>query len=419
MVSRREFSKYLLTGNAVLLASDGLRGAAIGNALMAQAPTRSTQDVDLLIKGGTVIDPGQQVHGLMDIAVKRGRVLEISRDIAEERALEVISAKDKIVAPGLIDLHVHCFDGVGRCINADHYCLPRGVTTVIDAGSSGHSLIANFRKYVMRSSITRIRALLNISTLAQVVGADKDWGKTQWLDPELTADAADVNEPDVVGIGEVSLGAQGQGSRDMEILKRALQAAEIAQLPLMVHIDGPYSPLSELLKMLRKGDVFTHFLNGHPNGILDSNGKVLSAAREARERGVFFDVAQGSEHLSFDVAEKCLQQGFLPDTISTDLNQYAAFNRVYDLPTMVSKFMALGLSLDEVIRMVTSNPPRIFDFRDQIGTLRPGSDADVSIFELQEGRFEFADSDGKTITGRQKLVSTAVVRHGQAYYNAL
>lgn len=417
MLNRREFSKYLLTGNAVLLASEGIGRAA--DVLPAQTRTVSTQDIDLLIKGGTVIDPGQQMHGLMDIAVKRGKILEVSRDIAEKRALQVVSAKDKIVTPGLIDPHVHCFDGVGRCINADHYCLPRGVTTVIDAGSSGHSLIANFRREIMGSSITRIRALVNISTLAQVVEADKDWGKMEWLDPELTADAATVNEPDVVGIGEVSLGAQGQGSRDMEILKRGLQAAEIAQLPLMVHIDATYSPLSEILEMFRKGDVFTHFLNGHPNGILDSDGKVLSAAREARERGVFFDVAQGSSHFSFDVAGKCLQQGFLPDTISTDLNQYAAFNRVYDLPTMVSKFMALGLSLDEVIRMVTVNPTRIFDFREQIGSLRPGSDADIAIFELQEGRFEFADSDGKTITGRQKLVSHAVVRHGQAYYNAL
>ncbi len=415
MLSRRDFSKFLISGKAAALASLG-HWHPNSNASPNQTQAPATQDIDLLIKDGTIIDPGQKLHTVADVAIKQGKVLEISPNISEKRALQVFSAKNRIVTPGLIDLHVHCFDGVGVCINADHYCLSKGVTTVIDAGSAGYSLIANFRKYVMSASATRIKALVNISPLGQVVGADKAWEKMEWLDPALAAEAAKTNAQDVLGI-KVQLGGPEQGARDKEVLNRALRAAEIAQTPLMAHIDLTYSTLPELLSPLRKGDVYTHFLNGHPHGILDENGRLLPVAREARARGVFFDVGQGSVHLSFAVAQTCLDQGFPPDTLSTDLNQRAVLSQVYDLPTMVSKFVALGISLDDAIRMVTFNPTQIFDFREQIGTLRPGSEGDVAIFELQEGKCEFADSEGKTIVGRQKLVSSAVVRHGQLFNN--
>ena len=418
MLNRREFSRYFLAGGTALLTSGRFWPAANPPVFAAQRERSLNQDCDLLIKGGTVIDPGQQLHAPLDVAVKDGKILEISRDFPEGRALQVVSAKDKIVTPGFIDLHIHCYDGVGSCINADHYCLTKGVTTVVDGGSSGHSMIANFHKYIINTSITRIKALVDICALAQVVGPRGRMNNLEWVDPLLTAKAAENNKPAVVGI-KVKLGKELQGANDLEVLKRALQAAETAHIPLMAHIDGTYSPLPDILVKLRKGDVYTHFLNSHPHGILDASGKILSVVREARARGVVFDIAQGRSHLSFDVMGKCLEQDFPPDTISTDLTLGTMADRVYDLPTMVSKFVAIGVDLDKAIQMVTIHPARVFDYGLQIGTLRPGNEADIGIFELREGKFEFEDSDGKKITGRQKLFSKAVVRHGQLFINEI
>jgi dihydroorotase len=415
MLNRREFSRSFLAGGAALLASSRLWPAPGPAASAAQRGQSLDQKYDFLIKGGTVVDPGQQLHAPMDIAVKNGKILEISRDIPENRAVQVVSAKDKIVTPGFIDVHLHCYDGVADCVNADYYCLTKGVTTVVDGGSAGHATIANFHKYIINTSATRIRALVNISPLG-AVGPGGTIDVLKVVDSELAAKAAEDNKPAVVGI-KVRLGQDIQGANDVEYLKRGLQAAEATRIPLMAHIDGPYSPLSDLLPLLRKGDVYTHFLHAHQHGTLDANGKILPVALEARRRGVLFDVAQGRSHLSFDVAERCLQQDFLPDSLSTDLTRTTAAGPVHDLPTMVSKFMALGVDIDKAIQMVTVNPARLFDYGAPIGTLKPGNEADISIFELREGDFEFADSEGKKRKGRQKLVSTAVLRRGQLLVN--
>jgi dihydroorotase len=413
MLTRREFSRCFLAGGTTLLASGDRSLAGKPQASLDQ---NSIQNCDLLIKGGTVIDPGQHLHGLLDVAVKDGKILAVSRDIPEDRAKNVISAKDKIVTPGFIDIHVHCFDGVGTGTNADHYCLGRGVTTVVDAGSVGYPMIGAFVRYVANRSITRILALLDIGGLGTTVGIKDVMKNLDWVNPELTAKAANDNKPTVVGI-KVRLQQSVEGNNDMECLRRAREAAEASRLPLMVHIDEPYSPLPDILKMLGKGDVFTHFLNGHPHGILDANGKILPEVSEARQRGVIFDPAQGSSHFSFDVAEKCLRQNFLPDTISTDLVSGSAFGPVYDLPTQVSKFMALGIDLDKAIELVTVKPAGIFDYGSQLGTLRPGTEADIGIFEVQQGTFEFTDSSREKRIGHQMLANKAAVRRGQLFTN--
>lgn len=414
MMNRRDFSKSFLAGGAAMLAPGGLWPAA----QPASSPQQNiSQPFDLLIEGGTVVDPGQGLHDLLDVAIKDGKIFEISKGISKERAAKVVPAKDRIVTPGFIDLHAHCFDGVGIGMNADHFCLGRGVTTMVDAGSAGYATFANFRKYIINASATRILALVNIGAVGTAMGAGA-LQNLDWVNPQLTAKSAMDNKPVVVGI-KVQLSKVITGATDMECLTRALAASETAHLPLMVHADDSYSPLPGILKMLRKDDVYTHCFNSHVHGILDANGKILPEALEARERGVIFDPAQGQSHLSFDVAEKCLQQNFLPDTISTDLTLVTAERRVYDLPTTVSKFMALGLDLDKAIGMVTANPARVFDYGAQIGTLRPGSEADISIFDLREGKFEFEDSVGGKRTGRQMLVSTSVVRRGQWILNAV
>ena len=425
MLTRREFSRNFLAGGTALLASDSLWTAAKPPVRSGQS---SPQDCDLLIKGGTVIDPGQHLHAVMDVAVKDGKILEVSRDFPESRALKVVSAKDRIVAPGFIDLHVHCFDGFGG-MNADRYCLGRGVTTVVDAGSAGYLEIGGFVKYIVNPSVSRIRPLVNISALGLLVsGAAKKTShdsseefrnvmdNPDWVYPRLTAKAAEENKPAVVGI-KVRLQDTVQGARDLECLKMALEAAEASHLPLMAHIDNPYSPLPEILKMMRKGDVFTHIYNNHSHGILDAKGKILPEVREARERGIIFDPAQGRPHFSFDTAEKALQQDFLPDTISTDLNTGNVGKGVFDLPTMVSKFMVMGMDLDTAIERVTIKPAQVFDYGVKLGTLLPGYEADIGIFELQEGKFVFEDSDGKKRMGNQMLVNKSAICRGQFFIN--
>jgi len=374
-----------------------------------------SQDIDLLIQGGTVIDPGQNLHAQADVAVKDGKVLEVSKNIATERALKVFSAKGRVVTPGFIDVHVHCFEGVSFGINADRYCLSRGVTTVVDAGSAGYSTIVNFRKFIAVPSTTRILSLVDIGVVGTAM-LQGQYMNLDWVNPKLTAKAAIDNRPVTVGI-KIHDGRAITGQGDLECLKRAVEAAEISHLPLMAHIEDSYSPLPDTLKMLRRGDIYTHCFNNRTHNILDANGTIIPEAHEARSRGVLFDIAQGGSHLNFDVAEKCLQQNFPPDTISTDLTSAAVERRIFDLPTMVSKFMAIGVDIDKAVAMVTSNAARVFDYGAQIGTLSPGSEADISIFDLQDGKFEFEDSDGGKRTGRQMLVNKSVVRHGQLYIN--
>jgi dihydroorotase len=414
MPNRRDFAKLVLAGGAGMIAPSGVWPAAAADPA---PPQNADEKIDLLIEGGTVIDPSQNLNGALDVAIKGGKIFEVSQNIAAGRALKTVSAKDRIVTPGFIDMHAHCYDGVSIGMNADRYCLGRGVTTVLDAGSSGYATFPNFRKYIINTSAARIAALIHISPIGTIM-YDGGLGNLAWLNPELTAKMATDNKSVVVGI-KIQLSKAISGANDLEALKRALRAAEIAHLPLMVHIDDPYSPLPDILKPLRQGDVFTHCYNNHTHGILDANGKIIQEAREARERGVIFDPAQGQTHFSFDVAEKCMQQGFMSDTISTDLTVVTVERRVFDLPTMVCKFMAIGVPLDKAIAMVTVNPAHVFDFGAQIGSLRPGSEADVSIFELRDGKFDLEDSDGVKRTGQKLLISKAVVRRGQLFISAV
>ena len=422
MLTRREFSRCLLAGGTTLLTSNV---PALPLDAKPSAAQNAGDSCDLLIQGGTVIDPGQHLHAVLDVAVKDGKILAISRDFPEDHARRVLSAKGRIVTPGLIDMHVHCFDGVSTGINADHYSVNRGVTTVVDAGSSGFPMIGTFVKHIAAPSVTRVYALVEIGPIGtMLIGQSKymydlDWG----IDPELTAEAAENNKPTVVGI-KVHLSKEFTSNpQEMEpiLLTKALQAAEMSKLPLMVHIVNAYTPLPEILRRMRNGDIFTHVYNGYPNGVLDANGKVLPEVREARERGIIFDVAEDLRCLSFDVTEKCLQQDFLPD--STDLNKWTIDTHVFDLPTMVSKFMALGMNLDLAIERVTSKPAQVFNYGLQLGTLRPGSEADISIFEIRNGNFEFVDSRGPNSgpvskrTGHQKLVSQATVCRGELLVN--
>src|SRR5467141_4815199 len=412
MLTRRQFSKFII-GSGILASGNPERVSATP-----VSPAQSASpDCDLLIKGGTVIDPGQNLHAPLDVAVKDGKILELSPDIAATRALRVISGKSKIETPGLIDVHVPVLEGVGPTgLNADQYCLGRGVTTAVDAGSTGYADIAGFRQYVIKPSATRVYALVEIGAGGTLLGLIGNYANLDWVNAQLTARAAETNKPDVVGI-KVRLSKEITGSNDLEILKRALEASRISHLPLMVHVGDSFSTLPEILVQMRKGDVLTHCYTGRPHGPLDANGKIIPEMLDCRQRGVLFDVGDGGPHLDLDVAEKCLQQNFLPDTIGTDLGGLSYNGPVYDLVTELSKFLLLGLSVDQVIERVTVRPTRMFNFEAELGSLRPGAVADISILEVREGSFLFTDSTGKKRMGRQKLQSAAAIRAGKLYVN--
>ena len=424
-VSRRDFGRSI--------AGLGITGA-IANAIPSLAKPESVairegeqnpssnqnsnRECDVLIKGGTVIDPSQQMHAVLDVAVKDGKILEVSQDFPEARARTVVWAKDKIVTPGFLDIYAHVFVGGTRnSVNADLNCLVKGVTTVVDT-STGWPMIDGLRKYVIDTSTTRVYALLEIGMLGDVSNY-RVMENLAWVNPELTANAARENKSAVVGIS-VYLGDSQEGTKDLELecLKRTAQAAEDSGLPMMVRYHDLLSPLPAILNMMRRGDVLTHIYNREKVGILDANGKILPEVREARQRGVLFDVGHGLVHFVYDYVEKCLQQDFLPDTISTTLvapHPYKHYEVSTDLPTIVSEFLALGLDLDKAIAMVTAKPAKVFNYGVELGTLRPGREADISVFEVREGQFTFVDYTGDTRTGRQRLFPVAAMRSGKLF----
>jgi dihydroorotase len=378
----------------------------------------SDKPYDLMIRGGRVIDPAQKLDGVCDVAVRNGKIAAIQSEILPETARQVINAAGKIVTPGLIDLHTHVFPYVGPFgIDPDPYFVRRGTTTALDAGTSGAHSFAGFRRFVIERAETRVRALLHVVSIGLVAGNTENMGELldlRYCDPKLAAKVAGENRDVIVGF-KIRFSDFLTEANDLEGMRRARAAADEAGLPVMIHIGGPRSPLSELLKNLKKGDVVTHTFNPRAPGILDESGKLRPEVMEARARGVLFDVGHGAGSFAFEVMERALGQGFKPDTISTDLHAFNIDGPVYDLPTTLSKFLLLGFSLPEVIEKSTVNAARAFAFGAKIGTLEPGAEADIAVFELREGEFTFTDVEKKTRTGRQMLVPAATVHSGKIF----
>lgn len=376
---------------------------------------------DLLIKGGRVIDPSQEIEAELDVAISESKVARLGSGIPASQARRVIHAEGKIVTPGVIDLHAHVFPYAGPYgIEADPHCVHKGVTTVVDAGTSGCFTFPAFRRYDIERASTRIRALLHVVSIGMVAGSTPNMGELEDLRycvPRLAVESAKENRDVILGF-KIRFSDHYTGPNDVEGMKRAHDAADEAGLPLMCHIAGPYSPLHAFLSRMKKGDIMTHCFNDLPHGILDAHGKVKEEVWEARRQGVRFDVGHGAGSFSFDVAGKALEQGFPPDTISTDLYSANVHGPVYDMPTTLAKFLLLGMKLPEIIQRTTVNAAQTFDFGIQIGTLKPGAEADVSVFEIQDGDFTFTDSYGKTRQGRQMISPVVTVRGGKIFYPA-
>ena len=389
-----------------------------GEALYAQGSGRSYQ-YDLVVKGGRVVDPSQGLSAVRDIAVSGTKIARVAEAIPTTQALHVIDAADRIVTPGWIDIHVHVYDGVAPLgIPADPSCIAKGVTTAIDAGSAGAHTFPGLRKYVIDVVDTRILALLNISVVGQsTLSEDNPWGELldlRYANASLAAKTIERHRDVIVGM-KVRLTRNIAGDHDLEVLRRAREAADAAGLPVMVHIGGSHSPMADILRLLKPGDVITHSFRGGDGGILDAQGRIHDEVLEKVAAGVHLDIGHGAGSFSFDTAEKALEQGLKPGTISSDLHQFNVHGPVFDLATTVSKFLHLGLPLEEAIQRVTSNPSQVFGKLNELGTLREGAEADISIFSLEDGKFKFTDALGATRMGRQLLRPAATVKAGKLY----
>jgi dihydroorotase len=324
-----------------------------------------------------------------------------------------IDVSGLLVTPGLIDLHTHVYPGVSHyAVEPDERCLGRGVTTAVDAGSAGAQTFPGLRRYVIERSQTRILAFLNIAVEGMISSLVGELEDIRWASPEQAIARARENPDLIVGI-KVRLGYQMVGDDPAPALRLARQAADELGLPLMVHVIDMRPGLAWLLPQLRRGDVVTHCFHGNEGGILDSSGRVIPAAVSARERGVLFDVGHGVGSFAYRVARPAVQQGFPPDTISSDLHVHNADWPVFDLATTLSKLLHVGMGLDEVIRAATSTPARAVGLAADAGTLAAGRDADLSVFELSAGHWTLPDAAGESEVVEQLLVPRMVVRAGQ------
>ena len=393
-----------------------------GRSELLQAQSQPAAPYELLIKGGRVVDHAQGLSEERDVAILGSKIARLAKTVAETEARRVLDARGKIVTPGLIDIHVHVYDGVAPLgIPADPNCIAKGVTTVVDAGSAGAHTFPGLRRYVIDVVDTRGYALLNISVVGQsTFSLDNRYGELldlRYVNPHLAVRTIEKNRDVILGI-KIRMSRNITGKHDLDALRLAREASDAVRLPLMVHIGGSFSPLKEILAMLTKGDVVTHSFRGGEGGILDAKGRVLGEVRAAVERGVHLDVGHGAGSFSFDTAEKALEQELLPGTISSDLHQYNVNGPVFDLATTLSKFLHLGLTLDQVIERAASNPANLFGFPKGLGTLREGAEADVAVFDLSEGDFGFVDALGQMRQGHRKLVPVATVKAGKIYGSA-
>jgi dihydroorotase len=366
----------------------------------------------MLIRGGTVVDPGQGLSAARDVRLEGGRVAEVARDLAPRPGEEVVEARGLLVVPGLIDLHVHVFWGASHYgIEPDPHCLGRGVTTVVDAGSAGAHTFPAFRRYVIEVARTRILPFLNVGATGMISPDVGELEELRHIDRVAAVRAIEAHRDLIRGV-KVRLSRELVGANARVALRTAREVGEAAGLPIMVHVGDTPIPITEILDELRPGDVLTHCYHGREEGILDARGAVIPPARRAAARGVLLDVGHGRGSFSFAVARRALAQDFRPGTISSDLHVYNLHGPVHDLATTMSKFLHLGLTLDEIVEMTTAAPARAVREDAELGTLRPGAAADVTLLDRREGAVELEDSVGERVTGAERLVPVGVIRAG-------
>ena len=374
---------------------------------------------DLLVTDGEVVDPSAGLKGLLDVAISGGKIVEVARSLPKSEARRTINARGLLVTPGLVDIHAHIFvnthDMGGH---TDHFCQASGVTTLCDAGSTGSATFAGLRQVIDREVRTRTRAFVNLSAIG-IVGTSRggELSHFPYADPEGCARTIAENPDLAIGV-KLRYGPGLVWEHTTEPVKLARRTAATAGVPLMIHITDSPIPLPEILTEMAPGDIITHCYHGRANGIMGAEKQfILKEVVEAQRHGIIFDCAHGRNHFSFPMIEKALDQGFLPDTISTDLTFGSATRGpVWDLTTTMSKLLHFGMSLEELVRRATAVPAKILGYEGTIGTLRPGANADVALLERRAGNFAMTDSDGNTVTAKERLIARTTLKDGRVWY---
>jgi dihydroorotase len=352
---------------------------------------------DLIIKGGRVFDPASRIDKQLDIAISGEKIIEMKEDLPSSEGKKVIDASGKIVTPGLIDLHTHVYWGISRGrLDPDSITPYSGVTTMVDVASVNYDSWPGFKRFIVDKSQTRVFNFINARGVTS-----KDHPIEQ---PTLTYETVLLikeNRETIIGVKTFAgYNNERYGERMIEL---ALQIAYHAGVPIMLHISFAPPIIEEVLPLLRKGDV----------RIIDGNGELKPEAREAIDRGVLLDIGHGMGSFSFRVAKDLLKQGVKPFTISTDLHGGCVNGPTYDLPTTLSKFLNLGLPLEDVILRATSNPAKIIGGPEELGTLKEGGVADIAVLEVKEGEFEFVDAHKWILKGTRKIVAINTVTRGK------
>jgi len=376
---------------------------------------------NFLLKGGRLLDPANGKDGLFDIRVTDGVVDAIAPNLEPDGAA-VVDVKNLIVTPGLIDVHLHLMKGLGAFgVDPDIFGVGSGVTTVVDAGSAGHTLLNVFRNYITNNAKTRVFNYINLSTLGGVTGPGFSiLADPRLIDEEKIANAVEANRDIIVGIKIMATGG-ALGAQGLKPLERARKLGDELKIPLLVHIGESWTKgtepvaVGDVLKYLSPGDIITHMFTAHPGGLLDGNGKLWPQVRDAKESGVLMDVGHGLHNLNFDVARKVLDQGLQPDGVSTDGHRGNRAGPVYDLPTTMAKLMALGFSLNQVVGMATVNAARLLGRPKELGTLRIGQPADISVLRLEDREWIAIDSQKGAIPARQALAPVYAIRSDTLY----
>ncbi len=345
-----------------------------------------------ILHGGRVLDPGAGLDGRLDILVEDGRVAAIAEPGTIEPTIRdrVVDLAGLLVVPGLIDLHGHWYDGSPYGLDPVAN-LRGGVTTAVDAGTAGFSNFGSFRRHTIETAPVRVLAFIHVAAAGLVTTVVGELQDLRYVRPRETAAVA-LEQPDVIVGVKVRLGSEACGENVAAALEAALDAADRAGLPLMAHIaHGADVPAA--LSRLRAGDVLTHAFTASGSGILDDDGRILSEAHAARARGVRIDIGHGCGSFAWRTAEQALAEGLAPDAISTDLHRYSIEHPVIDLPTTMSRFLALGMSLEAVVTATTAAPAAILG-RPELGVLRVGGAADITVLRVDPEPAELPDAEG-------------------------
>ena len=393
---------------------------------------------DLMLKGGEVIDPSQGIHDVRDVAFKGGVVATLESDLPREEARQVIDVSGKLVTPGLVDVHGHYFRGIMFSgIDADSACLPTGVTTSVDAGSSGWLHFDGFKDYVLSRQETRLYAFLNLSAMG-MYNLSGDFGPVLGISggPQSLFPSSIIGElqdlryaqvdeavrcirdnPNVIlGVKvRIDINVTGEANA-LPCLERARQVADDADSFIMVHVARTPLPLDRVFNLLRPGDIMTHCFHSAENNVLDERGQVRPEVLEAKAKGIVLDAGAVRSNFGMELSRAAIQQRLLPDTLGTDMVRVTLRNPiVYTLPEVMTMFMGLGMTLEEVVAASTNNGAKAIGQHGVLGTLRPGAVGDAAVLRLEEGEFTYDDVTGATVTCNQRIAPVLTVKDGKVW----